>query len=213
MLFNVILAIDNDWFFTNVSEYSNFSSIGIGPGIGKESRTQAGLRNLILKAKCPLVIDADGLNILAQSPDLLDLIPKNTILTPHVGEFHRLFGESADGFQHLMKAIDIAQSKSIYIILKGAHTQVVCPSGEVFFNSTGNPGMATAGSGDVLTGIIASFLSQGHHPKEASILAVYSHGLAGDMAAQALGQDSLIASDIIDFFGQAITCIKRCSNP
>jgi NAD(P)H-hydrate epimerase len=194
---------DNDNFFSNAPFSSKFTSIGIGPGLGKDEVSITGFRNLIREAKNPIVIDADGLNILASSPDLLELIPENSILTPHIGEFSRLFGEQSSGRKRLNVAIAMAAKYRIIIVVKGAHTRIVCPDGKVFFNSTGNPGMATAGSGDVLTGIISSLLGQGYSAVSACIIGVFLHGLAGDIAAKRFGESSLTATDITNCIGEA----------
>jgi len=149
------------------------------------------------------VLDADAINIIAARQSWMYAIPRNSILTPHPGEFDRLAGKSSNHFQRLEKAIQIAQKHQIIIVLKGHYTAVVSPEGKIFFNSTGNPGMATAGSGDVLTGVILAFLAQGYEPLHAARLAVFLHGLAGDMAAEQKSQHGLIASDIIDYLPEA----------
>jgi NAD(P)H-hydrate epimerase len=200
---------DNDWYFTGISSLSKYSAIGVGPGLGKESKTITGLKTLLSQVNCPLVIDADGLNILAKIPEMLNILPENSILTPHVGEFKRLFGKSESGYVRLKVALEMASKYKVIILLKGAFSQVVCPNGKVFFNSTGNPGMASGGSGDVLTGIITSLLGQGYSPADAALFAVYLHGKAGDIAAQKIGQSSLKASDIIDCLGDAFLTLNN----
>lgn len=194
---------DNDLYFTGVSDISKYSAVCFGPGVGQESKTINGFRNLLKKANKPLVIDADGLNILANSKDLLKILPKNSVLTPHIGEFDRLFGKVNGGLERLKLALKMAAEYKILIIIKGAHSKIVCPNGDVFFNGTGNPGMATGGSGDVLAGVITSLIAQGYSPVDASKIAVYVHGRAGDMAAQKYGQAALKSSDIISYLGQA----------
>jgi NAD(P)H-hydrate epimerase len=189
--------------FSNISSVESFSSIGIGPGMGMHPETIIGFKNLITKTKCPLVIDADGINVLAQNPDLLYKLPKYTIITPHVGEFDRLFGRSVSSFQRLKLAIVNASKYNLVIVIKGAHSQIVCPDGRVFFNSSGNPGMATAGSGDVLTGIITSLVGQGLNQVHAAIMGVYMHGKAGDLAAENGSKTILIASDIVNNIAKA----------
>ena len=205
----IVQTDENGWYFTGIDDCSGFDAVAIGPGIGQESHTQMGLFRLLSIAKVPLVIDADGLNILAQYPEMLNHLPANSILTPHVGEFDRMFGKSQCDYDRLMLAIKKANELNVIIIIKGAHTRIFCPDGKVFFNSTGNPGMATAGSGDVLTGIITSLAGQGYSPVEAAISGVFIHGLAGDLAAQAKGHASLLASDIIDFMDQAFLCLAK----
>jgi len=200
----VLVDVDeNEYCFSGIIEISKYTAIGVGPGIGKRNDTYNGLYNLIKGIKVPLLVDADGLNIIAEHPDLLKILPENTVITPHPGEFDRLFGICSSGHQRLNLALDKAKEYSIIIVLKGANTQIVCPNGDVFFNSTGNPGMATGGSGDVLTGVITSLLGQGYDPTSASIIGVYIHGLAGDLASAKKGFNALTATDIISYLGDA----------
>jgi len=152
----------------------------------------------------PLVIDADGINMLALNPALLKELPDNTIITPHIGEFDRLAGRSENQFERLSKAKEIAIDNQITVVLKGKYTAIVRTDGKVFFNPSGNPGMATAGSGDVLTGMILGFLSQNYATFEAAKIAVYLHGMAGDYAANKFTEISMKASDIIDHIPKAI---------
>jgi NAD(P)H-hydrate epimerase len=159
-------------------------------------------------AKVPLLMDADALNILSEHPEWLDLLPENTILTPHPREFERLAGKADHGHARIKMQIDFAVKNKLFVVLKGAHTSIACPDGSCWFNTTGNPGMATAGSGDVLTGIILSLLGQGYTPRDAAILGVYLHGLAGDLASEASSEESLIAGDIIESLGFAFQYIK-----
>jgi ADP-dependent NAD(P)H-hydrate dehydratase / NAD(P)H-hydrate epimerase len=180
-----------------------YEAIGIGSGIGKAGRTASALKIYLSKTTLPMVIDADALNLIADNPEMLSLIPKHSILTPHPKEFERLFGKTKDDFERLELMRNRAKTLKINILLKGAHTIVANTEGVCHFNSTGNAGMATAGSGDVLTGIITGLLAQGYEPSEAAILGVYLHGLAGDLAAEKLGQEALIASDIIENLGLA----------
>ena len=190
-------------FISNSPNIEAFSAVGVGPGIGTNDKTGIALKELFVKAKSPLVVDADGINLISESRALLKTLPKGTVLTPHPGEFKRLAGEWKDDYDRLKLQIDFAEKHKIVVVLKGAHTSVVGPAGRVFFNSTGNPGMATAGSGDVLTGIIASLLGQGYESLEAAILGVYLHGWAGDLAAERMGMEAVIASDIIANLGRA----------
>ena len=150
-----------------------------------------------------MVIDADALNILAENQELLALVPENAILTPHLKEFERLAGTFANSWKRLQLQISFSEKHRLIVVFKGAFTCITTPDGSVFFNSSGNPGMATAGSGDVLTGIILGLLSQNHSQEEAALLGVYLHGLSGDHAAARLGQHSLIAGDIIEHLGEA----------
>ncbi|MDV7393759.1 NAD(P)H-hydrate dehydratase, partial [Arthrospira platensis SPKY1] len=153
--------------------------------------------------KVPLLIDADGLNILSEHPEFWADIPPHSILTPHPGEFDRLFGRCQNGFERLEKAREAAQKHKVNIALKGAFTAIACPDGSCYFNPTGNPGMGTGGSGDVLSGMITSLLAQGYGPREAALLGVYLHGLAGDLAAADWQQEALLASDIVRYIGKA----------
>jgi len=189
--------------FCKSDEQDLYQAIGIGPGIGQKQATLNSLIGILNNAKKPVVLDADALNLLSKNKDLYDLIPKNSILTPHPGEFRRLVGDSNSYFKQYQKQIELAKEQKLIVILKGAHTAIALPNGKCYFNSSGNPGMGTAGSGDVLTGVLTSLLAQGYTPERASILGVYLHGLAGDLAAQKTGQQALIAGDIIDCLGKA----------
>ena len=154
-------------------------------------------------------MDADALNIMSELPDMLQRIPKGTVLTPHPKEFDQLAGRSSSGYERLQKQLKFAQKHKVTVVLKGAHTSVAFPDGRCFFNTTGNPGMATAGSGDVLTGIILSLLAQQYPPEEAALLGVYLHGLAGDFAACEFSQQGMIAGDIIQSLGKAFLKLSK----
>jgi NAD(P)H-hydrate epimerase len=156
----------------------------------------------LLASGLPLLLDADALNLIARQ-GWQERIPKNAVLTPHPKEFERLFGPSANGFERLARQRQKAMDLGVVILLKGAFSAICLPDGSCHFNSSGNPGMATAGSGDVLSGIISGLLAQGYAPAEAAILGAYLHGRAGDLAAAALGQQALIAGDIIEYLGAA----------
>jgi hydroxyethylthiazole kinase-like uncharacterized protein yjeF len=182
---------------------SAFTSVGIGPGIGQSKDAISILTKLIKEYKRPIVFDADALNILSQRPDLLSAIPKGSILTPHSKEFDRLFGPSSTDHERLLKASVWAQKSEIIIVLKGSNTMIFNINKKVYFNSTGNPGMATGGSGDVLTGIISSLLAQGYYSLEAALLGVFIHGMAGDLAVVSQSQEALIAGDLPDHLGKA----------
>lgn len=190
---------------------SRYSAMGIGPGLGHGSKQTSFLRNLIVEGiKLPTVFDADALHIISRHKDLLDLLPTNSIITPHKGEFERLFECVIDTDSHrLQQAIAMSNHYNIIIVLKGAHTAVVSPKGEVYINTTGNNGMATAGSGDVLAGIITSFLAQGYEPLKAAILAVYLHGQAGDLAANECSEEAITAQDIISHLGKAFKKLRN----
>jgi NAD(P)H-hydrate epimerase len=185
---------------SGILDWNQFTSIAVGPGIGTHSDTIRTVIHLLENSKKPLVLDADALNIIAAQADLLNLIPKNSILTPHPKEFDRLFGSSASAYARLVKQQTIAKRHNLIIILKGAYTSIACPDGKIYFNSSGNTGMATGGSGDVLTGIIAALLAQAYKPDHAALLGVYFHGDAGDAAMRSILQQSITASDIVTFY-------------
>ena len=180
---------------------SLFTSIGIGPGIGQEDDAIQ-LTKTILQSNKPLVIDADALNIIAFN-NLHDNIPINSILTPHPGEFKRIVGEYSNDEEKMSMQLAFSKKHKCYLVLKGAYTSISTPNGKIYYNTTGNPGMATAGSGDVLTGIITSLLSQQYSPLEAALIGTYVHGLAGDFAKNKKSEIGLIASDIIEHLGSA----------
>ena len=206
----VVLDVDSD---TNVvSEAVDtdcFKAMGIGPGLGTNENTAIAVIGQMRRAQCPIVVDADALNILAAHKAWLQQIPVGAILTPHIGEFDRLEGVSTDSYERLSKAMLLAERQHAFIVLKGHYTAIITPGGRVLFSPTGNPGMATAGSGDVLTGIITALLARGYTQGEACAIGTYLHGLAGDIAARSLGEESLIASDIINSLPKAF---KELSN-
>ena len=188
---------DNECFSSGISELAGYVGIGIGPGIGTRTETAAAFGRLMQDYSRSMVIDADGINILASGGELVHLIPAKSILTPHPGELKRLIGGWKDDFDRLDKSLNFAAKTNTYLLVKGAFTSIATPEGHLYFNPTGNPGMATGGSGDVLTGILTSLLAQGYTSQEAAILGTYVHGLAGDFAAERQGQIALIPSDII----------------
>lgn len=190
-------------FWTETPDLQAYLAIGVGCGIGQMPETAAALSSLLQKAKTPLVLDADALNLLAQNPGWWRFLPRNSILTPHPKEFERLFGKSENDFERNDLQRLKAEEHGVFIILKGAHTAIACPDGSCYFNSTGNPGMATGGSGDVLTGVLTGLLAQGYSPCDAALLGVFLHGLAGDLAAKKLGETAMTAGDLIDFLGKA----------
>ena len=170
----------------------------IGPGLGTHEQSLHTLKKLLEKVKSPIVFDADALNLFSRHKELLEGIPEDSILTPHPGEFERLVGACASDMDRLGRLNDLAKATKSYVILKGAHTAIACKGEEIYFNSTGSPGMATAGSGDVLTGMAVSLLGQGYSSKQAALASVYIHGKAGERAAKRLSETSLKASDIIE---------------
>ncbi len=195
-------------YITGFTQFGNFDTIGIGPGIGKYDSHKKLLEDLFANYKKPIVIDADALNVLSKNQNLYSLIPENSILTPHPKEFERLFGKSDSDFDRINLALSKAEELKVYIVLKGHHTFIATPDGNGFFNSTGNSGMATAGAGDVLTGIITGLLAQNYSSLHSCILGVYLHGLSGDFAAKDLSGEALIARDIVEYLGNAFKDIS-----
>jgi len=195
--------------FADPLDTDEYDALGIGPGLGQSEQTAIALISQLRAAQCPTVVDADAINILAKHRAWMQQLPKGIILTPHPKEFDRLEGHSADSFERLSKARNLAARIKGYVILKGHYTAVCMPDGRTLFNATGNAGMATAGSGDVLTGIITGLLAQGYKPQEACFLGVYLHGMAGDLAASELGEESLIASDIIAFLPKVLKRLRE----
>ncbi|MBW3469773.1 NAD(P)H-hydrate dehydratase [Arthrospiribacter ruber] len=173
----------------------DFDALGIGPGMGEIPEMV--FEEILRSFRKPIVLDADALNMIARHSELWDLLPSGSILTPHVGEFDRLAGKSMDHFDRLKKAKTLAEKNKIYLVLKGAYTCISTPDGKQYFNSTGTKHMATAGSGDVLTGILTSFLGQGYSPFNACVAGVYHHGLAGEIASKEKVRGT-IASDILE---------------
>ena len=208
-----ILNIDDSQTeYCTADRLQRFSAVGIGPGIGKSQQVRDGLAQLLKNCTAPMVIDADAINILADTPELLNSLKPNAILTPHPGEFDRLTHKHTTGYERMLTQIELAQRLNVIIVLKGAFTSVVTPDGTVRFNTTGNAGMATAGSGDVLTGIILSLLAQKYTPAEAAVLGVGIHGLAGDIAARTDGMEFVTASNITDNLGKAFLKLKNLDN-
>lgn len=193
---------------TKIENVDQFSAIAIGPGIGTNVETVKMLRNFLSNYNRPCVLDADALNIISQNAELQALIPRNSILTPHPKEFERLFGKCDSDYERMKKASEFAQKLELIIILKGANTLIATPDGKLFFNSTGNSGMATAGSGDVLAGMLGGLLAQGYLPEDTAKIGVYLHGLAGDLSLRKQSGESLIAGDIIENIGKAFNSIR-----
>jgi ADP-dependent NAD(P)H-hydrate dehydratase / NAD(P)H-hydrate epimerase len=199
----MVLADDEKQFLSATLKPENYSAIGIGPGIGLAKETANVLKRIIQDFNKPIVIDADALNLLAENPTWLSFLNPGCILTPHPGEFKRLVGNIENPFDRSKAQLDFAKKYNCYVILKGKFTAIACPDGSLIFNPTGNPGMATGGSGDVLTGIITGLLAQGYSPFQSSLIGVYLHGLAGDYAANSLSEYAMIAGDIIEFLPSA----------
>jgi len=204
-----LISIDeSDIIFTGVPVLQPYSAVGVGPGLGRKPNTGKAILELLRLAEVPLVMDADALNLLSEHPEWVSLLPEDTILTPHPKEFERRAGKAENGYDRVRMQIVFAIKHKVIVVLKGAHTSIACPDGSCWFNTSGNPGMATAGSGDVLTGIILSLLGQGYVPRDAAILGVFLHGLAGDLALETSSEESLIAGDIIESLGIAFQYIK-----
>ncbi|HEX5172388.1 MAG TPA: NAD(P)H-hydrate dehydratase [Cyclobacteriaceae bacterium] len=193
--------------FSVVPDTTQMDVVGIGPGIGQHKDTGEAFGKLLKTSAKSMVIDADALNILSANPDFQKMLPPDSILTPHPKEFERLSGIWRDDFERLDKLKQLAAKLNAVIVLKGAYSTIASPDGKIYFNGTGNPGMATGGSGDVLTGILTGILAQGYSPIETAIMGVYLHGLAGDLAAIENGMDGLIASDLIEFLPKAFKAI------
>ncbi len=196
-------------FISEVADLEGYNVIGTGPGLNTHDQTARALKLLIQNTSVPMVLDADALNILADNLTWCGFLPKGSVFTPHPGEFDRLAGKSANEHDRFEKAVELAHRFQVHIVLKGAHTMVVSPDGRCFFNSTGNPGMATGGSGDVLTGMIMGWLAQNYSPLHSCLMAVYLHGRAGDLAANRKGYEGLTAGDIIEQIPKAIKTTLR----
>jgi NAD(P)H-hydrate epimerase len=181
----------------------SYSAIAAGPGIGTSEEITKWFTALLKVTEQPLILDADALNIMAAHPEMLNKLPKGSLLTPHPKEFDQLFGKSTDETERLYKAMTFASTLKVHIILKGHHTAIITPGGQVYFNNTGNAGMAKAGMGDVLTGILLGLMSQGYLLPEAAILGVYLHGLAGDLAAIKHSPEAMQASNLATMLGEA----------
>ena len=197
-------ADKNDIITTDIAMTHRYNTVALGPGMGTNDMTVDAIDRFLKNRNLPCVLDADALNCIASRPMLFESIPQKSILTPHAAEFERIFGKFDTEEERLKKAIEIAKSHKLIIVLKAHHTMVVDTTGKVYINTTGNAGMATAGSGDVLTGIISSLLAQGYSPQFSAIMGVYIHGEAGNLAEKVHGSYGMIASDIVDHIGRAI---------
>lgn len=198
-----MIVIDPDEnHFSELPDMIGYTAVAIGPGIGMEKPTREAFKQLI-QVGLPMVIDADAINILGENKTWLSFLPPGCILTPHIKEFERITGKASDDFHRNQLQRELSIKYSCFIVLKGAYTAITTPNGNCFFNTTGNPGMATGGSGDVLTGLIAGLIAQKYPPLEAALLGVYLHGLAGDLAAGIAGQEALTATNIINHIGNA----------
>ena len=199
-----IVELDaSDSCFAFPTDTDDYQAVGIGPGIGRSEETEAALLEQLSGCQTPLVLDADALNILANHRHALTTLPKGSILTPHPKELERMVGKCQNSYERLMKACELARTAKVHIILKGAYSAIITPSGKCYFNSTGNPGMATAGSGDVLTGVVLALMTQGYPAEEAAKIGTYVHGLAGDFARKKQGVIGMTAGDIVNYLPMA----------
>src|SRR5574344_96130 len=204
-----VIQFDKDeTYFSEAIDSDDFDAMAIGPGLGQAENTGVALIAQLRRTMAPTIVDADAINILSNHKAWLQQMPKDIILTPHPKEFERLAGHCTDSYERIVKARDLAEHLQAYIIVKGHYSTLCMPDGRIFFNPTGNSGMATAGSGDVLTGIIVGLLARGYKQGDACIVGMYLHSLAGDRAARDLGKESMIASDIIQYLPQAFKMIN-----
>ena len=195
--------------FAEATSTDDYQAIAIGPGLGQSEVTEVALLDQLNECQGPVILDADALNILAKNRDIINKLPKGSILTPHPKELERLVGKCQNSFERLSKAADLARIANIYIVLKGAYTAVITPESNYYFNPTGNPGMACGGSGDILTGILLALMAQGYSSKDACKMGVFVHGLAGDCAKKKLGEISMKSSDIIKYLPMAFKLISE----
>ena len=200
-----VLQMDHEeTYFSESIDSTDYDALGIGPGIGQMENTAIALIGQIRRTACPIVVDADALNILANHQAWMQQLPAGIIMTPHPKEFDRMAGSASNNdYERLIRAQQMAEHIKGYILLKGHYSALCLPDGHIVFNSTGNSGMATAGSGDVLTGILTGILARGYDKATACLMAMYLHGLAGDLAAKEVGKESLVDSDIIRFLPKA----------
>lgn len=203
----MVLTDENEKLFSNIKYAIEPNAIGIGMGIGQDVLTEKAFHDFLLYNKTHLVIDADGLNILSKNKDWLSLLPPKTIITPHKKELERLIGTWQSEEEKLKKVIQFSLEHDLVVVVKGAPTLVIYHS-EIYQNTTGNQALATAGSGDVLSGIITSLHAQNYEPKNAAILGVYLHGLTADIAAPEMSYQAFVASDIINYLGKAFLNIE-----
>lgn len=199
-----VLSIDQENYYSEAVATDEFKAVGIGPGLGREEDSALALMSQLQQTQCPVVLDADALNMLGSHGTWINQLPDNMIMTPHPRELDRIAATTCHSdYERLGVARDMAESLRAYIILKGHFSALCLPDGSVVFNTTGNSGMATAGSGDVLTGILTALLARGYSRKNACLTAMYLHGLAGDIAASRMGKESLVAGDIINALPEA----------
>ncbi len=193
----IILEDERPDCISQAKDTADYACVGLGSGIGTDDATASATKLYLQHLSHPMVLDADGLNLLALHPEWRGLIPDGSILTPHVGEVERIVGHSRDAFDRLQRVMDLAHETRSYVVLKGHRSAVCSPKGPVYFCQAGNAGMATAGSGDVLTGVLTGLLAQGYPSEDAARLGVWLHATAGDFAARELGENCMLARDII----------------
>ncbi len=204
-----MVSIDpHEEYLSSLPDLAPYSAIAIGPGIGFAQQTKNSLKLLIQNSGVPILFDADAITILGENRTWLSFVPKNSIFTPHPKEFERITRKASDDFDRNRLQREFAMKYGVYVVLKGAFTCICGPDGTCYYNTTGNPGMATGGSGDVLTGLILGLAAQGYPPLWACLLGVYLHGLAGDLAARKHGMEALIAGDIVKKIGKAFKKMK-----
>ena len=196
------MTIPSDDLYAN-TDLSRYNAVGAGPGLGKGESQTAILEKLLKSASYPMVLDADALNIISVSRYLMEYVPTGSVITPHPGELKRLTGDYGDWSDMMAKAAALAKENNITVVVKGAPTVTITPEGKFYVNTTGNPGMATGGSGDVLTGMVLALLAQGYTPDQAAMIAVFIHGFAGDMAAHDLSMMAMTSADIADHLPKA----------
>ena len=194
-------------FVTNIEVSEDFTT-AVGPGLGVEAETQEALKKFLKSINKPVVLDADALNIISMNKEMLNDIPENSVLTPHPKEFERLFGEFANSFERLIAAIEAAKKYKLVIVLKDHRTQIITPEGKVYYNITGNSGMAKGGSGDVLTGMITSLKAQKYNSEQAALLGVWIHGKAGDFATDKFSKESVLPTDLIQEIGNVFKILN-----
>ena len=207
----IISEDDSSTHFSHTPNTAKYDAIAIGPGLGIAEESAQAFAELLEKETRPLVIDADALNLIGIHPELLDMVPANSIITPHYRELQRIAGKEFALNERLDIARKLAGKYQLYIIVKGAYTAIVCPNQHILFNTTGNAGMATAGSGDVLTGILTALLAQNYTPYVTCILGTFIHGFSGDIAASEIGETSLISSVITHKLPQAYEMLNKQS--
>lgn len=188
----------SDTCFASSTDTDEYQAVGVGPGLGKSAETETALLEQIEHCQTPMVVDADALNLLGEHRSYIGRLPQGSILTPHPKELERLVGKCQNSYERLTKARELARTAGVYIVLKGAYSAIITPQGKCYFNTTGNPGMATGGSGDVLTGVVLALLAQGYVAQDAACLATYVHGLAGDIACKKQAMMGMTAGDIVN---------------